>query len=62
MATEKFWIVWTPGKSNPGVVHRTQPEAIDEALRLASECPGEFYVCEIVGVARRLRAEYECIH
>ena len=62
MATEKFWIVWSPPTGTNRYRHTTKESAVMEAIRLASSCSEEFFVCEIVGVAQRVRAEYECIH
>ncbi len=52
----KFWIVWSPGGQTPPRVRHASPhEARSEAERLAALNPGHhFFVCEAVGVARKV--------
>lgn len=45
-----FWMVWNPERNAPTHRHATQQEAVQEAERLARQCPSQrFYVLEAKG-------------
>lgn len=48
---EKFWIVWSPGGSNPAVRHNSLELAALEAHRLATKHKNmAFYVMEVMSI------------
>ena len=53
MASQRFWVVWRQGGTQPTVRHHSRKAAIAEASRLARENTGvEFVVFEAVGAAK----------
>ncbi len=40
----KFWMVWCPTARPPTKAHKSIGDALDEARRLAGECPGEVFI------------------
>ena len=50
--SERFWIVWLPARGLPQKRHGTAIQAVDEAMRVASNEKQSVYVCECIGVAK----------
>ena len=45
----ELWIIWRPGTSRVRYRHRTDAEAMAEALRLRKQFGGTYYICKAVG-------------
>lgn len=58
-----FWVVWNPAGGAPTVKHETEHMARIEALRLASQNPGQdFVVLQSIGTAKKVAATFTPHH
>ena len=58
---QKRWIVWSGDHHCSTFTYQIKDEAVAKAIQLASEKLGAFYVFEVIGVARKMVAQYESI-
>lgn len=48
MDQRKYWMVHRPSGRHPAIMHSTRSSAVDEAIRLARQHPGESFT--VLGV------------
>ena len=54
-----FFLVWNPDAGPPQKRHALRESAVEEALRLARQNPGQrFYVLAVIGYARKTDVEW----